>query len=81
VSHLDCVEFVEFVTAFLDGALDAGDEQRVVDHLALCDGCHRYLDQIRETVRMLGDLPPEELPSGTRAMLLAALRDQPDRTA
>jgi anti-sigma factor RsiW len=80
VSRMDCVEFVELVTAYLDGALDVETEQRVVDHLALCDGCGRYLDQIRETVRGLGDLPPEALPSGVRAALLAAFRDQSDRS-
>jgi predicted anti-sigma-YlaC factor YlaD len=77
---MDCVEFVELVTAYLDGVLDAEAEQRVVDHLALCDGCTRYLEQIRETVRMLGELPPEELPGDTRTTLFSAFRDQSDGT-
>ena len=77
---MDCVEFVELVTAYLDGVLDAEAEQRVVDHLAGCDGCTRYLEQIRETVRMIGELPPEDLPSDTRTTLFSAFRDQSDRT-
>jgi anti-sigma factor RsiW len=78
VSDLNCDEFVELVTAFLDDALDSDGEQRFVDHLATCDGCERYLGQFRQTIRTLGDLPAERLSSATRDALLAALRDQRD---
>jgi anti-sigma factor RsiW len=74
VNDLHCNEFVELVTAFLDHSLDEGDERRVVDHLALCDGCHRYFDQYQETIRALSDLPPERLPDDARATLLEAFR-------
>jgi anti-sigma factor RsiW len=73
--ELDCDEFVELVTAYLDGALDAADQQRVLDHLALCDGCSTYLDQIRETVRAVAELPPPGgLPDAGRDRLLEAFR-------
>lgn len=75
MSDLHCAEFVELVTAFLEGALDGEDERRFVDHLALCDGCDRYLEQVRRTVHDLGELPAGELPAETRATLLEALRD------
>jgi len=48
-----------------------------VEHLALCDGCHRYLEQIKATIRGLGELPPGRLDDATRATLLAAFRDTP----
>jgi anti-sigma factor RsiW len=73
--ELNCNEFVELVTAFLDGALDAETEGRFVDHLALCDGCDRYLDQMRQTIRTVGELPPESLPGDARDALLRAFRD------
>jgi predicted anti-sigma-YlaC factor YlaD len=76
VSELDCAELVELVTAFLDGALDDETERRVVDHLALCGGCGRYLDQVSATVRTLGELPPDELPAQARAALLDAFRNR-----
>jgi predicted anti-sigma-YlaC factor YlaD len=71
---MDCDRFVELVTAFLDDALDSDTEQQVVEHLAECDGCGIYLDQMREVVRDLGQLPPDRLAEGTRAALLAVFR-------
>jgi anti-sigma factor RsiW len=78
VIDLNCNEFVELVTAFLEGTLDAGTERRVVDHLAGCDGCERYLDQIRQTVRTAGDLPAERLSPEARDALLRAFRNWAD---
>ena len=74
MSDLDCNEFVELVTAFLDGALDAETERRFVDHLAFCDGCDTYLDQIRQTAKTVGSLSPEALPEASRQALLDAFR-------
>ena len=75
MTELHCSEFVELVTAFLDGALDPATERQFVDHLARCDGCDLYLDQMRETVRSLGELPAGELPTDARAALLEAFRN------
>jgi anti-sigma factor RsiW len=72
--EVDCDRLVELVTEFLEGALDAPTERRLVDHLALCDGCGTYLEQIRDTARALGDLPPDRLPDPARAALLSAFR-------
>ena len=72
---MDCDQFVELVTAYLEGQLDPDTERRFVDHLTLCDGCDRYLDQIRRTVAELGHLPEERLSSIARDHLLGAFRD------
>jgi anti-sigma factor RsiW len=74
---VDCNDFVELVTAYLEGTLDPDTEQRFVAHLAECDGCDRYLDQIRTTKRALGRLPAETLTEPTRARLLSVFRDWP----
>ncbi len=74
---MDCNDVVELVTAYLEGTLDPDTEQRFVAHLAECDGCDRYLDQIRTTVTALGRLPDESLTEPTRDRLLAAFRDWP----
>ena len=74
MSDLECREFVEQVTAFLEGALSTEAEQDFVDHLALCDGCERYLDQIRQTSQALTNLPADALPADARSALLNAFR-------
>ena len=74
---MNCDEFVELVTAYLDGALTPADEQRFVEHLTECDGCDRYLEQIRTTVAALGGLPSQALAPEARGRLLAAFRDWP----
>jgi anti-sigma factor RsiW len=72
---MDCDEFVELVTAYLEDALDPADRQRVLDHLELCDGCSTYLDQVRATVRAVADLPaPGRLPDAGRERLLEEFR-------
>lgn len=72
---MNCDELVELVTAYLDGRLDPAVEREFLEHLAECDGCGRYLEQVRHTVRTLGTLPPESLTGQTRDRLLAAFRD------
>ena len=77
MSELTCAEFVELVTAYLEHGLPADVEARFAEHLAACEGCERYLDQFRETIRQLGSLPAESLPAPARERLLAAFRDWP----
>ena len=74
---MNCDEFVELVTAYLEGTLPAETERRFVEHLAECDGCDRYLGQIRATVAALGRLPAPGLAPAARDALLAAFRDWP----
>lgn len=75
MTELDCNEFVELVTAYLDGALTPAEEQRVEEHLSLCDGCSAYLEQVRRTVAAVGELPgPDGLPDARRQRLLEAFR-------
>ncbi len=71
---MNCDEFVELVTEFLDGALDRTTEDRFVEHLSTCDGCDRYLDQFRTTIDTLGELPPASISNDARAALLNAFR-------
>jgi predicted anti-sigma-YlaC factor YlaD len=74
MSGMTCKELVELVTAYLDGALDTETEAHLVDHLAMCEGCEEYLDQFRQTICALGDLPAETLPGDMRSALLKVIR-------
>ena len=54
LAHLSCRELVELVTAYLEGTLPAGARKRFEAHLAECDGCTTYLEQMRTTIRLSG---------------------------
>lgn len=75
MTGLTCAEFVELVTAYLEGALDRETEGRFVDHATSCPGCERYLEQFRETIRLVGRLTPDAMSPRARDDLLAAFRD------
>ena len=72
---LGCQEFVELVTAWLEGALDPGDQGRFDEHLDACGNCAQYLEQIRQTIRITGTLRPEDLSPEAEEVLLKAFRD------
>ena len=72
--ELTCAQVVEIVTAYLDDALSAADRERVEEHLVFCDGCDRYLEQMRETVAATGRLDLGRLPAELEERLLEAFR-------
>ena len=69
---MTCEEFVELVTAYLEGVLSEEDHRAFDEHLALCPGCDRYLAQFRTTIDLLGELPGGTLSSPARERLLDA---------
>lgn len=74
-SHeLTCKEVVELVTAYLEGALDDADARRFEEHLADCDGCSGYLDQMRRTIKAVGLLAEEDVPAPVMDDLVSAFR-------
>ena len=66
---------VELVTDYLEGALDDGDRSRFEAHIATCEHCSAYLEQMRMTIRLTGELPPETLAPEMERELLAAFRE------
>lgn len=76
---MTCEQFVELVTAYLEGTLDASTTVRFTTHLAECDGCDVYLAQIRETVDLLSALTAESLTVPAREHMLAAFHDWQQR--
>ena len=73
-ASIACVEVVELVTDYLDGALPDSLRARIDAHLAACRGCTAYLEQIRTTVRVTGRVGADDVPTELRDRLLAAFR-------
>jgi anti-sigma factor RsiW len=72
---ITCREIVELVTDYLEGALPPAEREAFELHLTYCDGCVNYLDQLRETIRLSGELREEDLPPELEEQLLRAFRD------
>lgn len=75
IAPISCQQVVELVTAYLERALDAPTTRRVDAHLARCEPCQVYVDQIRATVGRLASTELPSLPDEVCAGLLEAFRD------
>jgi len=75
VRELSCREIVELVTDYVEGTMDEPLRAAFEAHLAGCDGCDRYLEQIEATIRIAGTIEPDALPADFRAGLVEAFRD------
>src|SRR5690349_20465693 len=74
-ADLSCDEVVRLVSDYLEGALTRADAARFESNVVMCDGCSAYLDQMRETIRLVGELPEGSVPDATWNRLLDAFRD------
>jgi anti-sigma factor RsiW len=72
--ELACNELVERVTDYLDEALPASERSRIDRHIATCDGCTRYIEQIRQTIAAAGKLTPDDVPGPVVDRLLDVFR-------
>jgi anti-sigma factor RsiW len=75
VDEISCREVVELVTEYLEGGLPPDDRTHFEEHLALCEGCHVYLEQMRDTIRVTGSLRRETLSDEVIEALCRAFRD------
>ncbi|HTW06753.1 MAG TPA: zf-HC2 domain-containing protein [Acidimicrobiales bacterium] len=72
---LSCQELVELVTDYLEDALDNETLARFEEHIAGCDGCTEYVEQMRQTIRIVGSLDEKRLSEPARSKLMDAFRD------
>ena len=74
-TEMACKELVEVVTEYLEGAMATEDRDRLEEHLAECDACVEYVDQMRHIAGDLGGLRGETIAAERRDALLAAFRE------
>jgi anti-sigma factor RsiW len=75
---LACVEAVELVTDYLEGRLSRRQRRRFEKHLAGCDACTAYLEQIRQTIALSGRVEAEQLDPETLSGLTDLFRRYKD---
>ena len=69
-----CRELVELVTPYLENAMPDDERALVERHLAACDGCETYVQQMRLTIQAIGHVSEEAITSQTREQVLAIFR-------
>jgi anti-sigma factor RsiW len=72
--YLTCQELVELVTEYFEGALSPADRSRFEEHVMSCPPCRAYLEQMQETIRLLGSIPEETVSPEAEEALLFAFR-------
>ncbi len=70
---LVCREFVELVSDYLDETLPSDERVRFEAHIAECNGCVGYLQDMGHMVDSIGALAPPPPDPATREALLRAL--------
>jgi len=76
-AELVCIEFVEIVTTYLEGALPVPERERFERHFDACPHCELYLLQLRETIELTGQLTVDDIDAlhpEARDDLMAAFR-------
>jgi anti-sigma factor RsiW len=74
LNELTCLELVDLVTAYFEGALAESERRRFEAHLEACGHCQRYLQQMRRAIEALGELRAEAVPRHVRDELLRTFR-------
>ena len=71
---MNCVEALDLVIAALEGAVPAALRPDFDAHVAACNNCRNYLDQLTITMSALAHLPREREPNPRRSLLLERFR-------
>ena len=69
---LACRELVELVSDYLEDALDDAQRARFEAHIAGCDHCATYIEQMRVTLAGVGTVTLDGLSPGAERELLDA---------
>jgi anti-sigma factor RsiW len=61
-----CQEMVELITDYLEGSLPRAQRRRFEAHIAGCEHCTEYLEQMRTTILISGRLRTDDLTPAMR---------------
>lgn len=73
-----CERIKEWMGEHLDGCLDADRTREMNEHLTGCDACRRELEELRQTVALLRDMPAVMPPADLIPSVHRRLAQQPE---
>lgn len=73
---MTCQQLTELVTDYLEGRMPFMERLSFRLHVAVCPPCQTYLEQLEQTVELLGKLPDDfEVPAEMRCKLRSLFED------
>ena len=72
---MTCKELVDLITEYLEGALSPPDRLRFEQHVDRCSPCRVYVEQMRQTIGVVGKLSEDSTPPLTKELLLRVFED------
>lgn len=73
--EMSCKELVELITEYLEGMLPEPERARFERHLAQCDGCQTYIEQMRQMIGALGKIEERSIPPEVLEKFLLVFRN------
>ena len=71
---ITCQELTEVLTDYLEGTMALEDRAALEAHLALCEGCATYVEQMRQVIATVHKLRPDDVETTAPDELLEAFR-------
>ena len=71
---LTCQQLTEVITDYLEGVMPPDERARFDAHLAICDGCVTYVEQMRQAIGTVRTLRVEDVEATAPDDLLEAFR-------
>lgn len=68
-----CDEYLELISAAVDGALSPAEQKKLESHLASCPECRALYEELTALHAALSDLPPVEVPAGLTERIMDAV--------
>ncbi len=70
---MNCTQFLQELSDYLDGALDPRTKTELEEHLVWCHDCYVVCDTTQKTIQIYRDSQPYELPDDLRSRLQSAI--------
>jgi hypothetical protein len=73
---MECDKIKILLSAYLDGELEAGEQEQLEEHLLHCVSCRQDLDQLKSYLDLAGKIPRGTAPDGLKDITWQAVRSK-----
>lgn len=72
----ECAELRKRASDYLEADISEQERERIRQHLEECENCKSFVETLRSTIAMLGDLPSRAIPQYLKDKLLQIPKEQ-----